>query len=75
MLQMAKMAKSKVPMYWSNQIKPKIEDGASGSSLGPGGRRLKAVDRGEHTKFEEDDEFSGSSSRRKKVDRELGEEG
>jgi transcription initiation factor TFIIF subunit alpha len=41
-------------------------------SLGPGGRRLKAVDSGQKTKFERDDEFGSSTKAR---DKELGRDG
>ncbi|KAF9485352.1 Rap30/74 interaction domain-containing protein [Pholiota conissans] len=46
---------------------------SSGQSLGPGGRKLKAVDSGMDNLFDDDEDGEGGASRRRK--RELGEEG
>jgi hypothetical protein len=65
---MAKFAKTK-SIFWATQVK---KEESPNVSLGPGGRKLKTVDKGERSKLEEDDEFSASQ---KKKDRELGEDG
>lgn len=47
---------------------------ASGSSLGPGGRRLKTVNRGAEDLFGDDDE-EGGEARKRRMDKEHGAEG
>ncbi|KAI0660957.1 hypothetical protein C8Q70DRAFT_754997 [Cubamyces menziesii] len=77
---MTKMQKSKDATQWT--LRQKTEQAASGSSLvynasqslGPGGRKLKAVDSGPSELFGDDDDEDGDG-RKRKVKRELGAEG
>ncbi|KAI0335492.1 hypothetical protein GY45DRAFT_1316820 [Cubamyces sp. BRFM 1775] len=77
---MTKMQKHKDATQWT--LRQKTEQAASGSSLvynasqslGPGGRRLKAVDSGPAELFGDDDDDDGDG-RKRKVKRELGAEG
>ncbi|KAI0776093.1 hypothetical protein BD413DRAFT_526427 [Trametes elegans] len=77
---MNKMQKHKDTTHWT--LRQKTEQAASGSSLvynasqslGPGGRKLKAVDSGTAELFGDDDDDDGSD-RKRKFKRELGAEG
>ncbi|KAI0638211.1 hypothetical protein C8Q77DRAFT_1089942 [Trametes polyzona] len=77
---MTKMQKHKDSTHWT--LRQKTEQGGSGSSLvhnasqslGPGGRKLKTVDSGPAELFGDDDDDDGSD-RKRKVKRELGQEG
>lgn len=81
-VQMTKMQKNKDSATWA--LRPKTEPGTEGSSvgswvhnagqsLGPGGRRLKAVDSGNADLFGDDDEEGVDHKRR--VKKELGQDG
>jgi transcription initiation factor TFIIF subunit alpha len=68
---MNRLSKSRASNSW---LKRPVKQEIKNVSLGPGGRRLKAVDSGQKTKFEQDDEF-GTDMLAKARAREMGREG
>ncbi|KAH9853446.1 hypothetical protein C2E23DRAFT_915895 [Lenzites betulinus] len=78
---MTKMQKHKDTTHWT--LRQKTEQASSGSSLvhssgqslGPGGRKLRTVDSGTAELFGGDDDDEGGGDRKRKVKRDLGQEG
>ncbi|KAI0832446.1 hypothetical protein BC628DRAFT_1406917 [Trametes gibbosa] len=78
---MTKMQKHKDATHWTLRQKTEQASGGSslvhsaGQSLGPGGRKLRTVDSGTAELFGGDDDDEGGGDRKRKVKRELGQEG